>query len=123
MPLAKSAIPFEIYRTLSADVLEQLWAILERGRLTIDHLIPYALLEVDGVVVGKDENSLVRDTLLVTACKHCNWGRRDALERWDEILQLLTQRVLPGRRDAAEIRGYAEQIYFRARLARQRRAG
>jgi len=75
------------------------------------------------VVVGKVENDLVRDTLLVTACKHCNWGRRDALERWDEMVELLVNRGLAGRRDAAEIRGYAEQIYFRARLALQRRAG
>jgi len=108
---------------LSTGVIEQLWDILERGRLTIDHVIPHALLEIDGVVVGGKESGLVRDTLLVTACKECNWGRRDALESWDEILELLLRRVLPGRRNASDIRGYAEQIYFRARVAQQRRAG
>jgi 5-methylcytosine-specific restriction endonuclease McrA len=112
LPGILQSIPFEIYRTLSARTLEQLWDILERGRLTIDHLIPYTLLEIDGVVVGKKEADLVRDTLLVTACRNCNWGRRDALERWDEISQLLMQRILPARRDAADIRGYAGANLF-----------
>src|SRR5438270_8044561 len=123
LPGILQSIPFEVYRELSPSVVEQLWRILERGRLTIDHILPYTLLEIDGVVVGRVESGLVQETLLVTACKECNWGRRDTLERWDEIEQLLTHRVLPGRRDAAEIRGYAQQIYFRARLAQQRRAG
>jgi 5-methylcytosine-specific restriction endonuclease McrA len=123
LPGILQSIPFEIYRTLPASVVEQLWDLLERGRLTIDHIIPHTLLEMEGVVVGNEESNLVGETLLVTACKECNWGRLDALERWDEIEQLLTNHVLPGRRDTAEIRGYAQQIYFRARLAQQRRAG
>lgn len=123
LPGILQSIPFEIYRTLPASTVKHLWDLLDRGRLTIDHVIPCALLEIDGVVVGSKENDLVRDTLLVTACNECNWGRRDALERWDEIATLLAQRVLPGRRDASEILGYAEQMYFRARLAQRRRAG
>ena len=63
------------------------------------------MLEIDGVVVRSKENDLVRDTLLVTACNECNWGRRDALERWDEIATLLAQRVLPGR--ATRVRFWA----------------
>jgi 5-methylcytosine-specific restriction endonuclease McrA len=123
LPGILQSIPFAIYQTLSANVVQQIWDLLERGRLTIDHIIPSTLLEIDGVVIGSDESELVRETLLVTACKECNWGRRDALERWDEIEQLLIQRVFPGRRDSTRIRGYAQQIYFRARLAQERRAG
>ncbi len=121
LPGIFQSIPYEVYRDLAADVRHQIWDMLERGRLTIDHLIPHVLLQMDDVVIGMKESELGQETLLVTACKECNWGRRETLERWDEILQLLTLRILPGRRDARDVRGYAEQIYFRARLAGQRR--
>jgi 5-methylcytosine-specific restriction endonuclease McrA len=121
LPGILQSIPFEVYRRLPNDAKNAIWNVLERGRLTVDHLLPHALLAIDGVVVGGKEAELVRDTLLVTSCAECNWGRSDALERWDEIADLLEHRVLPGLRDAREIKGYAQQIYFRARLARNPR--
>lgn len=124
LPGILQSVPFEVYAQLPSDAKASIWNLLERGRLTLDHVLPHALLSLEGVVVGSREAELVRETLLVTSCADCNWGRRDVLERWDEIVELLEQRVLPGRRDAREIRGYAQQIYFRARLARDpRRTG
>jgi hypothetical protein len=116
LPGIFQSIPYDVYADLTVEVRSQIWNVLESSRLSMDHLIPHALLNIDGVVCGKQELELVNEVLIVTACGLCNWGRRDTLERWDEIERVIANAVLGGRRDVKNVIGYAKQIYFRARL-------
>jgi 5-methylcytosine-specific restriction endonuclease McrA len=120
LPGIFQSIPYDVYADLTIDVKTRIWDILDASRLTMDHLIPHALLIRDGVVRGKRELELVNETLVVTACARCNWGRGDTLERWDEIERVIVNCVLRGRRDSEHVVGYAQQVYFRARLEGRR---
>jgi hypothetical protein len=100
--------------------------ILDAGRLTIDHLLPVAELERDGIVREGPERKLVSQQLTVTSCYGCNWGRRDSVESLDEIIAVLRATVFRDRvRDLNSVLGELKEIHFRASLSsrKAKRAG
>jgi hypothetical protein len=116
LPGILQSIPYAVVEKMTAEERELIFGVLEKQRLTIDHLFPVAVLEIGGVVRGGEENRLVTDVLLATSCMECNWGRRDTLEAWGDLETLLNNTVLRDRINRSEIIGYAKQIYFRAHL-------
>ncbi len=82
------------------------------------------MLELDGIINGKDELRLVSETFIVTACEQCNIGRSDTLEPWSDIERLLRRTALIGRPTIETDLLHAKEIHFRVglRLAK-RKAG
>ena len=97
--------------------------MLDGQRLTIDHLFPVSILEIDNVVKGPIESNLVTNILLATSCMDCNWGRRESLEDWSDLKPFLENVVLRTHSDRKELIGHAHEIYFRVRLQLIKRAG
>jgi 5-methylcytosine-specific restriction endonuclease McrA len=109
-------LTYEQLQRLDASAINEIFSKLESERLTIDHIFPESLLEIDGVVNGPHELRLVQNVFLVTACMECNRGRRATLEPIEDIERLLLATSLRGRPRSEEAIGYARQIHLRAKV-------
>jgi 5-methylcytosine-specific restriction endonuclease McrA len=123
LPGMFQVLSFEQLQHLTGDQKRTIFDQLEGRRLTIDHIFPESLLELNGVINGKVELQLVSETFLVTACVECNLGRRTTLETWEEVEYLLRRTVLPGRSSPQADLSHAKEIHFRARLKNAKKIG
>jgi hypothetical protein len=122
LPGIFQSIPYDVIQQLSSEQRAHLLAVIDGQRLTIDHLLPVSILEIDGVVRGSVENKLVTNALLATSCMDCNWGRHETLEPWPEFKSLLGNVVLKNHPRKDELIGYVQGIYFRVGLQLKNRA-
>jgi hypothetical protein len=123
LPGILQSIPYNVVQALTPIDRNRLFDVLDGQRLTIDHLFPVSVLEVNGIVNGAVESNLVTNVFLTTSCMDCNWGRRETLEAWPDLKLLLENVILRDRRDRSEIIGHAQEIFFRASLQIKKKAG
>jgi hypothetical protein len=123
LPGILQSIPYDVVQAMAPHERIRLFDLLDGQRLTIDHLFPVSILEIDSVVNGSIENDLVTSVFLATSCMDCNLGRREKLEEWGELKGFLENVILRDRHDRKELIGHAQEIYFRASLQIKRRAG
>ena len=120
LPNIFQTLTFEQLQRLDSSARSEIFLRLESERLTIDHIFPESLLEIEGVVKGSDELDLVQNVFLVTACMECNRGRRATLEPIEDIERLLLATALRGRPHPDEAIGYARQIHLRAKVMKRK---
>jgi hypothetical protein len=124
LPGVFQSLSYEQLQRLTPEQKNKLFTQLEGRRLTIDHVFPEALLELNGIINGKEELKLVSEAFLVTACEQCNIGRRETLEEWVDIERLLRRTALKDRASAETDLSHAAEIHLRARVrVAKRKAG